>query len=374
MRPARRSRRPTDRDVDPNAPDHPVVTAANWYGEHYLDLGYLRNPPHLRLWRTVRGDRDEITVDWRHEDDGEIGFTAGPAVRFSVPTAAYLEAVHTLDRELMTAMRQRVEELQRRGGLPGVELDLADCGGNTRTAPIGLPGTSTAPEDRLGRRPPRRPQLLGDAREHDAHTKSCARRRSCRLLWRRDVRARTRDSDSISINGWNWGRPWNCCTTPESCLKKRWNSCPSTVAVARSRRTRPSASPSLGQLPRRTGPRRPGHAQRRGDHGAGYRRISPRQPRRNYSATYAWLVRFRNFSAPVGGFQVTEPGPPARHVAGVRGHRADRQTGHAAHRGEPAPTWVVSPSWSRRARPASPHSVSSAAPVPRIRRPPQGRT
>ncbi|MET8312200.1 DUF5984 family protein [Micromonospora sp. NPDC005173] len=111
-------------DIDPNAPDHPVVTAANWHGEHYLDLGYLRNAPSLRFWRTVRGDSDEITVDWRHEDNGEIGFTAGPAVRFCVPTAAYLEAVHTLDRGLMTAVLQRVEELERRGGLPGVDLDL----------------------------------------------------------------------------------------------------------------------------------------------------------------------------------------------------------------------------------------------------------
>jgi hypothetical protein len=111
-------------DVDPNPPDHPVVTAAIWHGEHHLDLGYLRNAPRLRFWRTVRGDHDEITVDWRHEDDGEIGFTADPAARFSVPTAEYLGAVHALDRELMTAMRQRVEELERRGGLPGMDLDL----------------------------------------------------------------------------------------------------------------------------------------------------------------------------------------------------------------------------------------------------------
>ncbi|MEV4638651.1 DUF5984 family protein [Actinoplanes sp. NPDC049548] len=113
-----------DGDKDPNAPDHPVVTAVLWHDAHAMDFGYLRNPPHLRLWRTVRGDRDEITLDWRHEDDGEIGFTAGPVVRVGVPTADYLEAVHTLDRKLMTAMRQRVEELERRGGRPGVEIDL----------------------------------------------------------------------------------------------------------------------------------------------------------------------------------------------------------------------------------------------------------
>ncbi len=115
-----------DGGCDPNTPDHPVATAALWHEAHALDLGYLRNAPRLRFWRTVRGDRDEVTVDWRHEDDGEIGFTAGAAVRFNVTTAGYLEAVHRLDRELMSAMRQRIEELEGRGGLPGVAVDMVE--------------------------------------------------------------------------------------------------------------------------------------------------------------------------------------------------------------------------------------------------------
>jgi hypothetical protein len=115
-----------DGEVDPTAPDHPEVVAAAWYGGHELNFGYLRHPPRLRLWRTVSGDHDEVTVDWRHDDDGEFGFTADPAIRLSVPTADYWQAVHVLDRDLMTAMRQRIEELDRHGGLPGVELDLAE--------------------------------------------------------------------------------------------------------------------------------------------------------------------------------------------------------------------------------------------------------
>ncbi|SCL44994.1 hypothetical protein GA0070606_0550 [Micromonospora citrea] len=114
---------PTD-DGNADVPDHPVVTAAIWHSEHHLDFGYLRNPPKLRFWRTSRGVRDEITIDWQHEDDGEIGFHGDPTIRLSVPTTAYLEAVHTLNRELMDAMEQRIEELERRGGLPGVDLDL----------------------------------------------------------------------------------------------------------------------------------------------------------------------------------------------------------------------------------------------------------
>ncbi|BEL05534.1 hypothetical protein Q0Z83_037250 [Actinoplanes sichuanensis] len=109
---------------DPNAPDHPIVAAALWHGDHNLDLCYLSNPPRLRFWRAIHGGRDEVTLDWRHEDDGRIGFTAGPAVRLRLPTADYLEAVREFDRELIAAMRERVEELERRGGLPGVDIDL----------------------------------------------------------------------------------------------------------------------------------------------------------------------------------------------------------------------------------------------------------
>jgi hypothetical protein len=82
------------------------------------------------LLRHRRLDHPDCFVDYClarlwEDDDGEIGFTAGPAVQVSLPTAEYCQAVHELDQELMTAMRQRVEELDRRGGLPGVELDLA---------------------------------------------------------------------------------------------------------------------------------------------------------------------------------------------------------------------------------------------------------
>jgi hypothetical protein len=118
-----------DDESDPTGSDHPAVAAAAWHGGHTLDFGYLARPPRLRLWRTVRGDRDEITVDWRHDDDGEIGFTADPALTVSIPTVHYRQAAHALDQELMTAMRQRIEELDRldrRGGLPGVQVDLTD--------------------------------------------------------------------------------------------------------------------------------------------------------------------------------------------------------------------------------------------------------
>ena len=45
-------------------------------------------------------------------------------IRVTVSTAEYLAALRGFDHDLMLAMRERVEELERRGGLPGVRLDL----------------------------------------------------------------------------------------------------------------------------------------------------------------------------------------------------------------------------------------------------------
>lgn len=117
--------RPANQDGDRNAPDPPAVEAALWHGEHLLDLHSPVNRPRVRLWRTIRDDGDRITVDRRHHDDGRTAVTAGPVARFTVPTTEYLDAVHTFDRELIAAMAERVGELERRGGLPGVGIDLA---------------------------------------------------------------------------------------------------------------------------------------------------------------------------------------------------------------------------------------------------------
>ncbi|MEU6412490.1 DUF5984 family protein [Microbispora sp. NPDC046933] len=42
-------------------------TAAVWYDEHTLDLGYIQQPPRIRAWRTVSDELDTVTVTWRHD-------------------------------------------------------------------------------------------------------------------------------------------------------------------------------------------------------------------------------------------------------------------------------------------------------------------
>lgn len=97
-----------------------MVEAAGWHRLHQLDLGYLMDPPLLRLWRTVDGDRDEVQVHWEHPR----GEPAPPGGRSTITTREYTDAVLALGRDLMAAMRARVDDVCGRGGIPGVEIDV----------------------------------------------------------------------------------------------------------------------------------------------------------------------------------------------------------------------------------------------------------
>ncbi|MEW9533394.1 DUF5984 family protein [Microbispora sp. NPDC049125] len=101
-----------------------ALIAAEWHAEHALDLGYIRQPPRIRAWRTVSDNFDTVTVTWRHDDDGDIRFTADPAGQVVIPTESFLTAVRQLDHELMTAMERRTRVLERTGPPGGVRLDL----------------------------------------------------------------------------------------------------------------------------------------------------------------------------------------------------------------------------------------------------------
>ncbi|MER7892894.1 DUF5984 family protein [Micromonospora sp. NPDC094482] len=103
-------------------------TAEVWYGDHVLDLGYLRNGPVIRWWRTIINGFDAVTIDWwnrRCGQDIDVTF-AGPASgRLVLTTEEFVDAVRDLDRGLMAAMHERITVLEeRRVVLPDVELDL----------------------------------------------------------------------------------------------------------------------------------------------------------------------------------------------------------------------------------------------------------
>jgi Family of unknown function (DUF5984) len=98
--------------------------AAVWHGEHALDLGYLRQAPHIRAWRTAPNNGDEVTVTWRHQLDDETRFAADPAGRVQIPVESFVAAVRRLDGELMTAMDQRITELERTGPPADIEIDI----------------------------------------------------------------------------------------------------------------------------------------------------------------------------------------------------------------------------------------------------------
>ena len=104
--------------------DDLAASAIRWYDDHILDLGYIRDPPRVRAWRTCIGDADTVTVAWRHEDGADIRFTASQAGHVIIPAGSFEDAVRQLDRELMADMEHRISELERTGPPRDVEINL----------------------------------------------------------------------------------------------------------------------------------------------------------------------------------------------------------------------------------------------------------
>ncbi|MBM0224750.1 DUF5984 family protein [Micromonospora sp. ATA51] len=104
-----------------------VFTAEVWYGNRVLDLGYRRNGPVIRWWRTIINGADAVTVDWwnrRCEHDINVTFADPVRGRLVLTTEEFIDAVRDLDRDLMAAMHERIPVLEeRRVVLPDVELD-----------------------------------------------------------------------------------------------------------------------------------------------------------------------------------------------------------------------------------------------------------
>ncbi|MEV6791725.1 DUF5984 family protein [Streptomyces sp. NPDC051320] len=107
--------------------DTPEAEATlTWHGAGHLYTDYLRVAPNVRCWRTVTAGDDTMHATWEHSADPEdvIEFDGPQKGRVTMPTAEFLSAVRVFDRALLTAMEQRISELEQTGAAPGVELDL----------------------------------------------------------------------------------------------------------------------------------------------------------------------------------------------------------------------------------------------------------
>ncbi|MET4927386.1 DUF5984 family protein [Streptomyces sp. PSRA5] len=99
--------------------------AADWYGQHSLDMGYSQSAPHIRWWRTAGESGDDLmTVTWAYDRDEDHEFTAPAAGRVTLLTTDFIAAVTSLHRDLFAAMEARVTALEATGPPPGVEIDL----------------------------------------------------------------------------------------------------------------------------------------------------------------------------------------------------------------------------------------------------------
>ena len=104
-----------DVEADEHAFDDPDREAAlSWRSDHFLDFGYLEDPPRSLWWRTG----DEITLTWSHQER--------PLIRETVPVAEFRTALADLDRDLMIAMNQRVSHIEANGAPNGTRIDVGD--------------------------------------------------------------------------------------------------------------------------------------------------------------------------------------------------------------------------------------------------------
>ena len=104
--------------------DDAQVAAATWHADH-MDFGYLTSAPTTWFWRRASASQDIVTVAWRHPEASDgIDWTAGRHTEAVVSTAEFDVAVRGLDHELMTAMADRIRELERTGPPAGVGADL----------------------------------------------------------------------------------------------------------------------------------------------------------------------------------------------------------------------------------------------------------
>jgi hypothetical protein len=137
----------SDQHAWPDSESDQALEAGWWYGERQLDLGYLRDPPSIRCWRTIADDTDTVTVAWQHRTGSDIEFAAPLEGQVSIPTDSFVAAVHEFDRALLAAMRLRVAELERDGPPRGVRIDMDHLRFEQRDRATWLRNGLTRPRD-----------------------------------------------------------------------------------------------------------------------------------------------------------------------------------------------------------------------------------
>lgn len=100
-------------DVESEAAD----AAMNWYSDHWLYLGYLRDSPAICFSR-----RDgQVTIDWEMPEPNKFAVPRTGTV--AVDAGQFVAAIEEFDRELLAAMAARIAEVEA-SPLVGVEIDL----------------------------------------------------------------------------------------------------------------------------------------------------------------------------------------------------------------------------------------------------------
>jgi hypothetical protein len=111
---------------DEDWPDDESTDAAlSIVDDHILDFGYVRNAPKVTCWRHYTKGNDLVTLSWRSVAGDGIAFAAPESLELAMPTSEFYAAIEELDRRLMTAMEQRIRELETAGAPADVHIDVS---------------------------------------------------------------------------------------------------------------------------------------------------------------------------------------------------------------------------------------------------------
>jgi len=111
----------TDGREIPNSEKAKYESATDWLGLRRLDSLYLTQGPRIWLW----SDSSQVFIHWNNTGlmmDGNELWTAQSGT-YSLSRECFIEEVRSFDRRLITAMDERVQEIQQRWERPQIRID-----------------------------------------------------------------------------------------------------------------------------------------------------------------------------------------------------------------------------------------------------------
>ena len=110
-------------ETEGECPDYQIYDlATNWMSRRRLSLGYLRHSHDIWIW----SHGDKVTISWDSRSQNEAGIQVWSCTEgsFSMLRHVFLEELVAFNNDFLSQMKERVDEICKAGGLPGIVIDV----------------------------------------------------------------------------------------------------------------------------------------------------------------------------------------------------------------------------------------------------------